>query len=133
MSLNSPCRMSPLRYSPVACRFQEMPLVVSLISLPMSLRSMSHVDLKKSPCRRVELKGQGPLTSIFATKLRFLRRYLQSPMICDASGSLKITDNFIASWRTLWYTMILKTLDMLNLNIHFPLEPLFYVLIFIKS
>ena len=26
----------------------------------MSLRSMSHVEFKKSPCRSVEFKGQGP-------------------------------------------------------------------------
>ena len=36
--------------------------VVSLIFLLMSLSSMSHVDCKKKPCRRIEFKGQGPLS-----------------------------------------------------------------------
>ena len=34
--------------------------VLSLIFLFMSFGSMSHVDFKKSPCHRVEYRGQGP-------------------------------------------------------------------------
>ena len=40
---------------------QETPHVIPLIFLPVSLRSMSHVDFKKSLCGRVKFKGQGPL------------------------------------------------------------------------
>ena len=35
--------------------------VVSLISSLMSLGSMLHVNFEKWPCRRVDLRGQGPL------------------------------------------------------------------------
>ena len=34
--------------------------VMSLISFPMSIGFMSHVDFKKRPCRPVEFRGQGP-------------------------------------------------------------------------
>ena len=34
--------------------------VMSLIFYSMSIDSMLHVDLKKSQCRPVEFKGQGP-------------------------------------------------------------------------
>ena len=44
----SPCLISSLRCSHVACRIQELPHVVSLIFFLMSLGSMSHVDFKKS-------------------------------------------------------------------------------------
>ena len=37
--------------------------VMSLINFPTSIGSMSHVDFKKWPCRRVEFKGQEPSTS----------------------------------------------------------------------
>ena len=37
-----------------------MPHVMSLINVPMSIGSMSHVDFKKGLCRPVEFKGQGP-------------------------------------------------------------------------
>ena len=38
-----------------------MPHVMSLISFPMSIGFMSHVDFKKRQCRPVEFRGQGPL------------------------------------------------------------------------
>ena len=33
---------------------------MSVIIILMSISSMSHVDLKKCPCRPVDFKGQGP-------------------------------------------------------------------------
>ena len=36
---------------------------MSFIFIRLSLDPMSHVDLKKWPCRRVEFKGQDPLWS----------------------------------------------------------------------
>ena len=60
MLLNSPCYMSPLRHTSVACRFQEMAHVVSLILILMSLGSMSHFDFKKCPCRCVEFRSREP-------------------------------------------------------------------------
>ena len=60
MSLNSQCHMSPVRQPNVTCPFQEMTRVMSLILFLMSLGSMSHVNFKKGPCRRVEFRGLGP-------------------------------------------------------------------------
>ena len=41
---------------------------MSLIFILMSLRSIWHVDLKKSLCRRVEFKGQGPQGEQFKSR-----------------------------------------------------------------
>ena len=37
-----------------------MPYVMSLIIIPMSIGSMSHVDFKKWLCRPVEFRGKSP-------------------------------------------------------------------------
>ena len=64
LSLEWPCPMSPLRCSHVAGRIEEIPHVVSLTFFLMSLGSMSHVDFKKCPCRRVECRGRGPYLKV---------------------------------------------------------------------
>ena len=46
----------------VTCKFKESVNVLSLILFFMSLGSMSHVWFKKSLCRPVEFRGQGPLS-----------------------------------------------------------------------
>ena len=47
--------------SNVTCQIQEKaPSYVTIFSLPMSLSPMLHVRLKKSPCRTVDFRGQGP-------------------------------------------------------------------------
>ena len=52
--------LSILKQSNVACRFYEWAHVVSLILFLMSLGSMLHIDFKKSLCRPVEFRDQGP-------------------------------------------------------------------------
>ena len=58
--VNYPCPMSSLRGSHAPCRSSEMPYVVSLVYLAMSISSMSHVYFKKMPNRHVEYRGQEP-------------------------------------------------------------------------
>ena len=43
--------------------FQEKPIVMSHIFVPMSIGFMSHVDFKKWLCRPVDFKGQEPQDS----------------------------------------------------------------------
>ena len=49
-----PCRMSNFRNGLVSCNYIFLP------SYRMALTPMSHVEFKKSPCRHVEFRGQGP-------------------------------------------------------------------------
>ena len=60
-----------------------MPHVVSLILFLMSLGSMSHVDFKKCPCRRVEFRGRGPLLpSSNGKSVRWIQAY-RVTIICQ--------------------------------------------------
>ena len=74
MSLSYSCRMSPLRFCHVAYRILEMPYVVSLFFLAMSISPMSHDDFKNWLCCHVKFRGQGPYTYLKrnSTKLTFI-------------------------------------------------------------
>ena len=58
---------------------------MSITSFLMSLGSISHVDFKKGPCRRVEFRGQGPYFKERASECVILhvQKEMTKPRLCQ--------------------------------------------------